>query len=235
MTVLSIVQATMGRLSLTRPTVVVTSTDQQVIQMFELLKEEAKALTGRAVWQSMTKQETFVTTATEVQTNMPIPADLDRFIPDTFFNRTQQRYMIGPVTPQEWQALQAQPSLGFVYLAFREREGQFIVNPVPPAGDTIAYEYVSSYYAKSSADVAKEEFTSDDDTSYLDEELLKLGLRWRWKQAKGLEYGQDYDTYEREVEMRAGNDGGTRALDISGLDRYRFPGRPNIPQGNWGL
>ena len=225
----------MGRLSLTQPNMVVGSSDQQVIQMFELLKEEAINLSGRTNWEAMTAQATFITVAAEIQTNTPIPVDLDRFIPDTFFNRTQQRNMIGPITPQEWQAIKSMPTLGFVYLSFRQRQGQFIITPVPPAGDEIDYEYVSSYYAQSSAAVAKAEFTSDDDTSFLDEEMLKLGLRWRWKQAKGLEYGQDFDTYERELEAKAGNDGGARALSISGYSEQYFPGRPNLPQGSFGL
>lgn len=214
---------------------VIGSTDQQVRQLLALANEEGASLSKRCDWQALTSQATFITVAAETQTNTPIPDDLDRFIPDTFFNRTQQRPMIGPITPQEWQAIASQPVLGFVYLCFREREGSFIITPVPPAGDTIAYEYVSKNWAQSSAGQPKADFTSDDDTTYLDEEMFKLGLRWRFKQAKGLQYGQDFDSYERYVSAKAGNDGGTRALDMSGYGRYAFPGHPNIPQGNFGL
>lgn len=235
MTLLSIVTDTCGRLGLTQPSMVVGSTDLQVRQLLALANEEGASLAKRNDWQALTTEATFITTATEVQGNTPIPTDLDRFCPDTFFNRTQQRPLIGPVTPQEWQAIQAQPVLGFVYLTFRERQGEFIMTPVPTAGDTVAYEYVSKNWAKSSGNQPKASFTSDDDTTYLDEELIKLGLRWRFLKAKGLSYAQDFDTYERAVEAKSGTDGGTRALDMSGYDRWYFPGRPNLPQGSFGL
>jgi hypothetical protein len=236
MTVLSIVQSVMGRLSLTQPSIVVTSPDRNVQQMFALLVEEAESLSkagSPAGWQSLQAEHEFITVAAEEQTNTPIPADLRRFVPDSFFNRSTNRKLTGPLTPQQYQAAQVWPQLTAPYLAFRERQGSFLINPVPPAGETIAYEYISSYWAKSSADQPKAMFTADDDTSYLDEELLKLGLRWRWKQAKGLDYAEDMETYERAVSLALGDDAGSGALDISGPPVGEPIWRANIPEGNW--
>ena len=234
MTMLSIIQDTADRMGITRPTSVVGSTDTQTRQLLALLNEEGQDLTKRGLWQSMTKEYTFVTTATPSQTDTPIPTDLDRFIDDSFFNRTQVRKLRGPITPQEWQAFQAQPLYNLVYLAFRERDGSFLITPTPPAGDTIAYEYISTNWVRSSMGVEKDSFTADDDTSFLPEDLLKSGLRWRWKQAKGLPYGEDMETYERDVQRQLGMDGGARALNITGQELV-FPYGVNLPEGGFGL
>jgi hypothetical protein len=55
------------------------------------------------------EEQTFVTTATTIQANA-IPADFDRFIPNSFFNRTTRRPIIGPVTPAAVAGLIAQPA-----------------------------------------------------------------------------------------------------------------------------
>lgn len=236
MSVLTIVQNACDRLSLARPSMVVTSTDLQVRQLFGLLNEGAGAMAkrGEPGWQSLTAEWTFVTVADPVQTNTPIPPDFLKFIPNSGFNRTTNRPITGPLTSQQWQQLQARPALATYYLVFRERQGSFLMGPeTPPAGETIAYEYVSSYWAKSSAGVAKAQFTSDDDTSYLDEELLTLDLKWRWKAAKGLDYGEDMITAEREIMKALGSDGGSTALNIGGPGSIDLMERLNIPEGNW--
>jgi hypothetical protein len=236
MTVLSVVRAVCGRVGVTRPSVVVTSTDSLVIQLFELLKEGAEALSKQGSpsgWQTLQREHMFVTVAQQVQTNTPIAADFRRFAPDSAFNRTTNRKVNGPLTPQQYQQLQVWPQLTAPYLMFRERESEFIIDPVPPAGETIAYEYISSYWAKSSANVAKAEFTADDDGTYLDEELLKLDLRWRWKEAKGLDYAEDMATFERQLSLALGDDGGSGALNQGGPTVVEPLWRYNIPDGSW--
>lgn len=226
----------MGRLSLTRPSVVVTSTDRNVIQFLELLQEGAEALSKQGSpsgWQSLQAEHTFVTVAQEEQTNTPVPVDFRRFVPDSFYNRDTNRKLTGPLTPQQYQQVQVWPQLAAPYLAWRERESMFLLDPVPPAGQTIAYEYISSYWAVSSANVAKAQFTSDEDTTYLDEELLKLDLRWRWKQAKGLDYGEDMTTFERQLSLALGDDGGSGQLNQGGPGNGLPDWRYNVPDGSW--
>jgi hypothetical protein len=235
MSLLTIVANACDRLSLTRPSAVVTSTDQLIRQLYGLANAEGAALAKRGDWQALVAEWTFITVAQAAQTNTPIPGDLRKFIPGSFFNRTTVRQLVGPVTPQQWQLYQARPAAAYVYLAFRERQGDFLITPVPPAGETIAYEYVSTNWAMSSAGQGKTSFTSDDDTAALDEELLTLGLQWRFKQAKGLDYGEDMATYERAVASALGEDGASSTLNIGGPVPVLPPDRANLPEGGFGL
>lgn len=238
MSVLGIIRSTMGRMSLTQPTVAFTSTDLQVLQLLELLKEAAEDLFNYGDdggWQALQREHTFITVAQEEQTNTPIPADFGRFINGSFYDRTSQRQLFGPLTPAQYQAQKARPVLVQPLLAFRERNNSFLITPAPAAGDTIAYAFLSNYYAISSAGQPKREFTSDDDTTFLDEELLKKSLRWRWKQAKGLDYGEDMVSFERDVAKKFGQDAAAAALTIGEGDTVPFPERFNLPEGSWGV
>lgn len=203
--------------------------------MLALANEEGEALSKRGAWEELTSEHTFVTTATEAQTNAPVPADLRKFKPNSFFNRTAGRRLIGPITPQQFQALKAQPVHGEIFLSFRQRRGVFLISPAPPAGDTIAYEFVSKYWAKSDAAAPKAAFSADTDGTYLDEELIIQGLRWRFKQANGLDYAEDLRTYEISVEQALGESGGAGALTMGSISIDPGYERPNVPEGGFGL
>jgi hypothetical protein len=234
MSLLTIIQSVADRIGLARPSAVVTSTDTLVRQLLALTNEEGASLAKRCPWQALTNEWTFITTATTEQTNTPLPTDLDRFVADSFFNRTTAQKLVGPITSAEWQAVQAFPVYSSPYIAFREREGAFLVTPAPAAGDTIAYEYVSTKWAMSSADQGKTSFTSDDDTAALDEELIIQGVRWRWKAAKNLDYAEDFDTYERNVRRAIARDGGAATLSMS-RDNDAATLALNVPDGSYGL
>ena len=67
----------------------------------------------------------------------------------------------------------------------------------------------------------------------LPETLLLMGLRWRWKKEKGVDYAEDFRTYESQVKDALGRDGGKPILNM-GMDCNRGA-RPGIfvPQGSW--
>lgn len=236
MTCLSIVQSVTAQLSLPVPSQVVGSTDRQVMQLLALANEEGRILakTGEKPWQAMTEEFNFVGIAQNAQVgNAAIPTDLDRWIPNTFFNRTTRREMTGPITPRQWQLIMAQPVYATAYLAFRERGGILLIAPPPAAGDEIYGEYVSLSWALSSANVPQPAFMADTDTAILDEGLIQLGLRWRYLQAKGLDYAEDMATYEREVEKALARDGGMTMLSLA--PQPLDPRRANLPDGSFGL
>ena len=230
MSLLTIVQKTCRRLSLAAPSVVVTSTDAQVLQLWELANEAGDDMARDFDWQMLRKEQTFVTVATPEQSNV-IPSDFSRFISDSFFNRSTRRQLFGPITPQQWQAIQAQPQLNRIFLAYVERNGAFLVTPTPTAGETIAFEYVSNQWCQSATAVGQSEFLADTDTGIISERLLILSLRWRFLQAKGLDYAEALRTYEVEIEKTKGRDGGNTIINVTGEGQYILS--PNLPEGSF--
>lgn len=232
MSLLTVIRKSCRLLSIPVPTEVVTSTDVQVQQLYEIANEEGNELAGSFNWQIMRKQHVFTTTATPEQATA-VPADWDRFIPNSFFNRTQRRQVLGPITPQQWQAIQAQPQLNRVFLAFIERDGNFLITPTPTAGDEIAYEYGTKnwVYSDDTIPMSRSDYESDSDTSYLDEKLIILGVRWRFLKSKGLDYAEDFRTYMSERQQKQARDGGTGIIMTTGDGQYLLS--PNMPVGSF--
>lgn len=198
MSLLTIVQGACARLSLPVPTGVVTSTsDVTAQQMWRLANEEGRELSRRAAWKALLREQTFTTVATAAQTSA-LASDLDWIVPDTMWNRTSDRKVFGPVSPQDWQRLQAIP-VGSIDLAYRIRATSLLMTPTPTAGETVAYEYVTNKWCQTSGGTAQTDWAADTDTALLDEELHTLGLVWRFKRAKGLDYSQEIQNYEVQV------------------------------------
>lgn len=231
MSLLSVVQSVCRRLTIRVPAAVVSSSDVNVQLMFELANEDGRELQKRLNWQILTKEQTFTATEAAVQANA-LPPDFDRFVGNSGYDRTTRRQLLGPITPQVWQAIQAQPQLNRVFLAFRERGGQVLITPTPGNPDTIAYEYVSSNWVQSQGGTGQTAYVADTDTSLIDENLITLGVRWRFKKEKGFDYGEDFASYERMVGISMSNDGGKGALDFTGASTWPIP-LANLPEGNF--
>lgn len=234
MSLLTCVQDACDRIGLPRPTVVIGSSDTQIRQFLGLAQQEGKELARRGPWQELTKERTFTATATELQTGA-IPTDFDRLVEGSFWNRSQDRRVVGPLTPQRWQALQT-GLYSLVWDAFRIRGGDILMTPAPTAGDTLAFEYITTHWlTNADGSIHRSSWTADDDVGLLDEELMTLGITWRFRKAKGLDYSEEYRTYEQRVERKLSNDGGMGILDLNG-DRMDGGGGtydPFVPEGNW--
>lgn len=232
MSLLTLVRDASARLGLTRPTTAYASADQNTIQLVALAQEEGKALSRRFNWQVLTKEKTFTSVAAETQTGA-VPDDFDRFVNDTFFNRSEKRKVDGPLTPQQWQFHKSVVATTIID-AYRQRGDDILITPIPAAGQTMAYEYVSKNWCESSGGTEQAAWAADTDTGILSEELMTLGVMWRWKKAKGLEYAEDFRTYEMEVANAMTKDGGKPKLNIGTLNtamaRY-----PYIPDGSWSV
>ena len=228
MTLLSIVQRAAVRLNLTKPSAVASNTDPQVQQLLELVNEEGADLAARGTWEGLVRVQTFTTVAQEIQTGA-IPTDFDRPIGNTVWNRTDIDPGYGPISPQDWQLMKASVAAG-PYSNFRVHGGEFRLYPVPTAGETVAYEYLTKDWAESSVGAGKTEMDDDTDVSRLDENLIRLGVIWRFKEAKGLEYGENFNSYERRVAQALARDAWLPTLTMAqpGLRSI-----VNVPEGNW--
>lgn len=218
---LSIVQDVADRVGLVRPNLVVGSADHQVRQLLALANQEGRELARRYAWQSITFERTFTTVAQEVQTGA-MPADFDRFVPDTMFNRSRTRQIVGPMTPQEWAEYKGSAST-VVFDAFRVRGSALLYAPVPGAGETVAYEYVSKNWCASSEDETPDQaaWVADDDVTFLDDEAMTQGLVWRFQRSRGLDYAETFQQYELHIATLMGRDGGTRKLSMGEPRRFK--------------
>ena len=233
-TLLSIVNDAQDALGLPRDTVVVSSTDQTTITLLRLANQEGRELARRHSWQALVTEKTFTSTATEEQSSV-IPTDLDRFVNESFYNRTRHRRLIGPLTATEWQGNKG-ITASILIDAFRVRGDAFLITPTPAAGDTYAYEYVSKNWCEDSGGTGQAAWVADDDVPRLDAELMTLGLVWRFNKSKGLGYAEDFATYQQQVTQAIMRDGARRTINLATDERLFDNARaPYVPEGDWNL
>lgn len=231
-TLLQIVQAACGRIGIPSPNAVISSTDPQISQLLALANEHGADLALMPTWQALAVEVTFTTVATQVQASLATLApDFNFIINDTIWNRTLRRPVYGPNAPTDWAQAKASQLAG-PFSRFRIIQNAINFYPIPSAGQTCAFEYQSNAFVSTATGGTSAVWTNDNDTPRLDDELFVLGLLWRWKQAKGLGWEDDFQKHEKRLTVLLGNDGGAPRLNMSGA-QYDIQPVVLVPVGSW--
>lgn len=225
--ILSLCQDAATESKLTRPEAIVGVTD-----------DEGATLLGRALvktcrqlqaynWQKLTREKTFTTVAAETQTDTPLATDFLRFVPNTVYNRDKRMRVFGPLSSDEWQGIKATASAS-AYDQFRLRGGSWIMSPIPTAGHTIAYEYITSYLGTDvTLATPRSSFTVDTDVTYWDDELVILGIAMNVLDIDGAEYAERSYQFQARLQKMLLEDSGNRIL--TNRTTERIPSAPRVP------
>ena len=220
MNLLAIIQAAASALTLPTPSAVVGSADANALQLLELANNEGRDLARRYPWQALIRQATFTTTGVESQGTITTIAGTDfRYILDgTFYNRSTGLEIPGPISAEDYQSSVAAGVTGPTP-AYRLRGNTLLLLPAPEAGESCAFEYVSrNWCSNSSGSTTRDAFVTDQDLCLVDDELVLLGVMWRWRKAKGFEYSEEFMQYERQVADAMARDGGKSCVSLGGWD-----------------
>lgn len=234
MSFLTLIQASARRLGLSSPSSAYASSDNQVIQLVALAQQEGIELAEGFDWKVLTKEKTFTGTAAAAQVGA-LASDYDRHVPETFFNRTQKRPIFGPISPADWQFTQAVVGTTIVE-SFRLRGGSLLLTPTPNGTDSYAYEYISNQWCQSNVSVAQSAWAADTDTGILSEEVMTLGVIWRFLKAKGFDYAEVFRTYElAKGRAQTKDGGGKRTIRMGAQASHQRARAPFIAEGSWNL
>ncbi len=236
MSLLTVVQAVSGRIGLVQPSSVMGNTDAQIVQLGQLLNELLDNI-GYQDWTATTVEATFTTVAVENQGNLATlaPSGFKWVIKDTIFDRTLRLPLYGPVMPQRWQQLKSLPSTGPFY-KYRIEGGRFLMNPIPAAGHTIAFEYASSYLVISSDGATLRQYPQyDTDNFVIPEPIVAAGLRWKWKYEKGLDYAEDFRHFDTLLNSYKSHDANKVTIRMDAMASDPVSPGIYVQPGNWNL
>lgn len=221
-------------MGLASPSALIGSSEQTAKQILALLKEEVKSLSRKIAWQALQREASLTTVAAQDQ------GAIDTLIPnfkfiinDTIWNRTLKRPVFGPLSPQ----IQAQNKAFYQsgpWNQFYIREGHLWFYPQPVAGQSVYIQYLSKAVGKSYAGTEINNFTLDTDIPYMDDEALILGIKWRFREAKGLDYTEAKQEYTSCINDLMGRDASKPVLSMDGSKYDIMPGI-FIPAGSWSL
>ena len=196
---------------------------------------EGKSLVSGYDWQTLVKEETHTTIAAESQGVMTtIASDFLRFSNDTMWNRTTNRKFYGPLNNTEWQTLKGIVVNG-VTNYFRIRGNLLLLNPIPTVGQSLVFEYIGKNWVDTTGDGSANatSYAADANTTVLDEDLITLGVVWRFLKQKGLPYDNQFQEYQMKLSEKQAKDGAKQIIRLTGRTRAFLP--VNEPEGNFTL
>ncbi len=236
---LEMVQTVCAEQALPLPLTLFGNVDTQTVQMRALLNLEIATVRKwpDVYWTELKREWSFTTLAADVQPSNAVPpsTDFDHFIDGTMWDRTLTRPVVGPISPQLWEAWKARPVLTSVVFGFILRGNDFLTAPNPPAGDSVHYEYISQYCVYSAGTATtpdRQKFEADTDTCIFPTNVIQQGLRWRFLRAKGLDYSQEYADWINMLQVEASRTGGMPVISMAGSYNDWLAG-PYVPQFNF--
>ena len=238
MSLLTIAQAVSDFVGFERPTTVAGNTDPIARQLLVMINREGAQLMRANNWPILMKEHTF-STVNGTQ-NYALPTDFDRFVSGTAYNRTDLDAMVGPITPQTYQADRFGTVTGGIVQRFRLKAAsnalRFDITPTPSSAETVGFEYVSSHWNQTSGGTSQAAMAADSDVGILDETLMEMGVTWRFKQSHGLIYDEDFRQYQMELRQAISRAGGAPILTLDDHRRYLVsPYSYNLPDSGYGL
>ncbi len=233
MSLRTIIQNVCDDLGLPRPISVISSTDKQIKQLLAIANREGRELATRTQWQATVFEATLTTLAAELQGDIEtIAPGYKTMIRGTEWDRTQNRPIV-PLSASEWQGMKSSGIAG-PYAQYRIKNNNVYAYPVPAAGNTWVFEYRSSHWCSDSTGATtRSAWANDDDIGLLDENLMELGIIWRWQKRKSLDYSEDFRSYELQVQQAITDDNAKKTLNMGGRRLNTCPPDATVPEGSW--
>jgi hypothetical protein len=232
MSLLTICQNAADEVGITQPSSVVGNTNTEAQKLLRYANKIGNRLMKKVPWETLRTERTFTALNQEIQ-NEILPSTFDRFVPETFWDRTNRFLLAGPVSSTEWNSMKGSGDVSG--RKFLLRGGVISIYPVPSGGQLYAFEYISNYWAQTAAGVAKEKFTLDTDTSLINEELVTQALIVAFLKSEGLPYLEAQQEYNEYFETMLENDQPSSGImmsgDIFGGGRH-FTGEPGANTGS---
>lgn len=211
MSILTIIQGAADLIGLPRPSSI-GSSDTTTRQLLALAQEEGEELARRHDWRGLILPLSLNGDGTKIA--FTLPDDFQRLVSGTALWRENTLILplVGPASNADWIAITNTIRVS-VQKAYRLAGNAIEVYPAMGAGEVAKTEYLSSYFIVSADGATRRAtFQQDTDKVVFPERLVKLGLRWRWRAQKGLDYAQAQDTYEQELSREAFADRGARPI-----------------------
>lgn len=206
------------------------STDSNILQLLAMLKSGGRALAKHRNWHHLEKEFTFPTVIGAAAYALPV--DYRSFVDDSAWNRTTQLRLHGPLSPQDWQLLQAHSAASLTCTAFRIWQAQMFLSPTPGSVQTIAFEYQGSSWVRPVASMqpSSDTPTAKDDVICFDSSLVVARLKRDFRRNKKQPSDSEQEDYEDALSAAENEDAQGKTIYIGGrLSTVRRLSAWNLP------
>jgi len=222
MNILEIAQEAADICAVQRPKDLFDSTSQNDQLFASVVNSTLSSLMRHADWSALTRTGILYTNDGIMSYLIDsIVPDFHSFVGSTFYIKDNIRNVKGSITAERW-AREKQFHCPEIDVIFKVENNsiKFLKNP----GDLeIKFTYKSNavcYDAVTSE--PKSRITANTDIPVFDPYLVKLGIIWRWNKRTGLDYSEEYNEYQRELEKNYAECRAQEDIDLAFNNRLFF-------------
>lgn len=221
MTILTALQDAAGRLTGERPTVFFSSSNKFEVELASLINEVATDLMKTHEWQALAKTHTITGDGTTKE--FALPSDYDRMLLAAAV-QDKTNWLFGYTPIPDLNTWIRVTTSGFLPVpgGWILTGGKFNFVPAPSNGAMAVFPYISKNYALDNSSTPKDAFTREDDSFVLPERLLTLGLIWRWREMKRLDWTADQENFVKALSEYAASDQGPVIIRTNAAPRGNF-------------
>ena len=242
MSVLTMVQDAVDDIGLPEVTQVVGNSDRNTRALLRALNTEGLSLlTEDPPFAILNKEHTFQTV--NGQDSYDLPDDWEYGLNNTTWDQTVFWQVRGDITPMQWQLIRSglyqTARLSSNFRIVRDPNGtavkKFRIDPVPgdDAPHTIVFEYISNGWLTDGMGSFFSRAQSDSDTALLNEELITMGIIWRFLKARDLPYDMQFAEYKDRRDRIVAQARPSPTLGIT-KQPWRLP-IGNVPDTGFGI
>lgn len=214
------------------------NSDPDAQNMLRLVNKVGTRLMRMYDWNILRDEEIVSATGDEILIpSASMPTDFDRFVPETFWDRSTNNLLSGPVSPIEWNGLKVQ-TFSSQNKKFIFRGGAVLTQPIFDSGVDLAFEYISNFWCENSSGAGLVAMTSDTDVIRLDSELTISIVKYEWLVSEGqptsAAVAEARDMIARLINNDASSENILVAADIFAQNTRHFAGAPKASRASYG-
>lgn len=197
----------------------------------------AAASTTVTMNQSATASGTGVS-LTFSQVRFPPPADFDRQIDRTQWDRTMHWELLGPETPQQRGWLKSGWIATGPRIRYWYQGGYFTIWPPLGTTESLSLDYVSKYWVLATSPTTlaptKQAFSVDTDTCIFPDSLMRALVKLKYFEVKNFDTTAFERDYRMQRDIAKANDAGSPTLSMNPTAGQLLIDWTNIPDANYG-
>lgn len=200
MSLLSICQNVLAETGWPKLNSVASNTDATAQQIFTLANTELQAISELLSWPHLEVEYPFSTAA--AQSVYLWPSDFRVLAPNSIFNASEYYGLKGSTGLQFWELLKYGNLASLSHTRFRVTYPLGLpgieITPTPDGVQDLIAVYYSKDYVRNGV-VTKQRYDNDADVSKVPERYIELGVKWRFRRAKGLDFSAELAEYNSTV------------------------------------
>lgn len=201
------------------PSGIASSTDATARQVMGIANNELETLSEKLRWPQLQVEYTFNTIPG--QSLYTWPEDFRIAEADAIFSATEYYRLRGSTQLQYWQ-LYKYGQLGSLSakrhrLVYDTAGNPFIeITPTPSEIESLVAVYYTKNFAIDEDGNPIPEYSADEDVSRIPERLVRLGMDWRFRRAKGLDFSAELAEYNSEIATQFAQYNGFGEIAVGG-------------------